>query len=377
MDFNPVILAIPIYFGSILLELIYEWVTGKWTYRLADSLSNISTGIVQQMLELFGKLITIGIYAWVFEHWAFFALPDAWWSFILMFVGVDFFYYWFHRKAHEVNIIWGGHVVHHQSEEYNLSVALRQSATSFLWSFPFYLPLAILGFSPQLFVLAIGFNLIYQFFIHTEHIKKLPGWIEYVFNTPSHHRVHHARDEKYLDKNYAGVFIIWDRMFGTFKKEEEHPHYGITTPLRSWNPVYANLIHYYNVARLALRSRSWQDVKQAFAASPNVMSKLVSSGNTVVDASTKYSTYASKSTQVYVFVQFLLLLGVTAYFLLSLQSFKGLWLAIGALYITLSTVTLTWLLTYIKKWVITLEIIRLIGFLVILYLFLAGDFNLF
>ena len=163
-----------------------------------------------------------------------------WVAAIGLLFGVDFCFYWFHRIAHEYAAPWATHVVHHQSEEYNLAVALRQSAFEGCFAWVFYLPLAVIGFPPIWYVSMKAINLLYQFWIHTEAIDRL-GPLEWVMNTPSHHRVHHARNPKYLDKNYAGMFIIWDRMFGTFQPEEEQPVYGITKPLQSWNPLWANL----------------------------------------------------------------------------------------------------------------------------------------
>ena len=154
----------------------------------------------------------------------------------MLFLGVDCAYYWFHRIAHEYNAPWAGHVVHHSSEDYNLAVALRQGTFQGLFSWVFYLPLALLGFPPAWFAAMTSFDLLYQFWIHTRAIGKL-GPLEWVLNTPSHHRVHHARNPKYLDKNYAGTLIIWDRMFGTFQAEEEEPVYGLTKPLEQLEPA--------------------------------------------------------------------------------------------------------------------------------------------
>jgi len=172
-------------------------------------------------------------------------------AWIVCFLGVDFCYYWFHRKSHEMNALWAAHVVHHQSEEYNLSVALRQSSLQAGFSWVFYLPLALLGFPPVMFATLVAFNTLYQFWIHTRAIGRL-GPLEWVFNTPSHHRVHHARNPEYIDRNHGGTLIVWDRLFGTFRREEQEPVYGITRPLASWNPLWANL-HYWCELREKLR----------------------------------------------------------------------------------------------------------------------------
>ena len=181
-----------------------------------------------------------------------------WLAAIVLFLGVDCAYYWFHRIAHEYNAPWAGHVVHHSSEDYNLAVALRQGTFQGVFSWVFYLPLALLGYPPAWFAAMSSFDTLYQFWIHTRLIGKL-GPLEWVLNTPSHHRVHHGRNPKYLDKNYAGTLIIWDRMFGTFQAEEEEPVYGLTKPLNSWNPLWANLHVWRDLCRDAWLAPRWVD----------------------------------------------------------------------------------------------------------------------
>lgn len=256
---SVVIYAIPIFFTLMGIELLYESISKRKTYRLNDAITNISTGTLQQVSGAFFSVIKVGIYVFIFNHFALFSLSNNWITFSILFILYDLAYYWEHRMAHTISLFWGGHVVHHQSEDFNLSVALRQTSTGFIWGFPFYLPLALLGFDPKIFVLVAGLNLLYQFWIHTEHIDKMYGWFEAIFNTPSHHRVHHGRDPKYIDKNFAGVFIIWDRIFGTFIEEAERPTYGITTPLKSWNPLYANFAHYFDLGKLLRKSQSFSD----------------------------------------------------------------------------------------------------------------------
>lgn len=203
-------------------------------------------------------MLAVGVYEVLFSNFAMFQLERNWLYWTALFFLVDLGYYWAHRMSHEINLFWGGHVVHHQSEEYNLSVALRQSSFQVVWTFFFYLPLAFAGFETTDFLLMSAFNTLYQFWIHTETINRM-GWFELVFNTPSHHRVHHGRDPKYIDKNHAGTLIIWDKMFGTFQEEEERPTYGITKPINSWNGVWANFSHYATMAHELKSIRSWSD----------------------------------------------------------------------------------------------------------------------
>jgi len=252
-------LSIPVFFALIGVEWLYARWKRERLYRLNDSVSDLSTGVLDQVLGVFTKAITVGAYAWVWERFR----VSEWdlssgWTWVLCFLGVDFFYYWFHRVSHESNLPWGAHIVHHSSEEFNLAVALRQGAFQSLWSFPFYLPLAWLGFPPLVFLACSSFDTLYQFWIHTRTIKKL-GPLEWVLNTPSHHRVHHGCDAKYIDRNYAGTLIVWDRMFGSFQPEEEEPDYGITKPLASWNPVWANFHHYADLVRASRRAPSWRE----------------------------------------------------------------------------------------------------------------------
>lgn len=260
MDLNPIVLSIPVFFILIGVELLIERLTHQKLYRLQDAIANLSCGITSQLSGLFLKIFAIGIYQFLFENYALFS-PDRsqWWYWVALILLVDLAYYWAHRMSHEVNLFWGGHVVHHQSEEYNLSVALRQSSLQVIWTFGFSLPIAFLGFKTLDFALISALNTLYQFWIHTEAIGKLPRWIEFIFNTPSHHRVHHGRDPKYIDKNHAGSLIIWDRVFGTFQEEEEKPTYGVTTPLNSWNPVYANFSHYLAMQKDLARIPTWGD----------------------------------------------------------------------------------------------------------------------
>lgn len=246
MNINPIVLSIPIFFLLIGIELVVERLSHRKLYRLPDAIANMSCGITSQLSGLFMRLLGIGIYELLFATVALFDVKanlPGWAYWLSLFLLVDFAYYWAHRMSHEINLFWGGHVVHHQSEDYNLSVALRQSSFQVVWTFAFSLPIAVIGYNTYDFALVSALNTLYQFWIHTETINKL-GWFEYVFNTPSHHRVHHGRDPKYIDKNHAGSLIIWDRMFGTFQAEEEKPTYGITKPINSWNAVWANFSHY-------------------------------------------------------------------------------------------------------------------------------------
>lgn len=258
---NYVLYAIPFFFLLIALELVVDHWRGVRTYRLADAINSISAGLLSQALGLLTKALGILVYAVAFEQLALFRLDaNELWVWLLAFVFYDFCYYWNHRIGHERNVFWASHVVHHQSEEYNLSTALRQTSTGFLLSWVFYLPMALAGVPPLVFLTVAALNLLYQFWVHTRHIPKL-GWFEWFFVSPSNHRVHHAQNPVYMDRNYGGVFIVWDRLFGTFQEEldEEPVIFGVTTPLASWNPLWANVQFYVQLWRDAVRAGSWWD----------------------------------------------------------------------------------------------------------------------
>jgi len=249
MDY--IISAIPVFLLLMGMELVFSVARRKHFYRGQDTLANLSCGILSELFAALIKGTFLLGYATLYENVAPFHLSThsafAW---TFAFFGVDIAYYWAHRASHRIEAAWAAHSVHHQSEEYNFSVALRQSSFQPLFTWIFFLPLAVLGLPPSLYVLSYSLNLLYQFWIHTRFIGSL-GPLEWALNTPSHHRVHHGRNPKYLDKNYAGVLIIWDRFFGTFQPEEEEPLYGVTKPLGSWNPIWANFQVWVDTARRA------------------------------------------------------------------------------------------------------------------------------
>ena len=358
------VLAIPMYFSLMAIELVYEALTKKRTYRLSDAITNISTGTLQQTTGVFFEIIKVGIYAAVYQQFAFYHLPSTALTFIAIFILYDLAYYWEHRMAHTVSLFWGGHVVHHQSEDYNLSVALRQTSTGFIWGFPFYLPLALMGFEPKLFLLVGGLNLLYQFWIHTEHIDKLPRWFEYIFNTPSHHRVHHGRNPKYIDKNYAGVFIIWDRLFGTFKLEEERPTYGVTVPLRSWNPLHANFSHYGDLLKTVRQTRSVSDTFKVLFNKPGWQPDYLGGQLHPTEPSTDYQKYnptVLPAQSWYVLAHFLLLLILVPIFFF-IQKDLPLPMRIGyAVWVMMTTLTFGFVFEKTGWWLKVFEIVRLIA----------------
>jgi alkylglycerol monooxygenase len=240
MAINPIGAAVPFFLLLIGIEYVHLRRKGA-TYRINDAITDMSCGLGDQVIAIFVKSLVLIPYTALEKHAGYFEFAtDSPMTWIFGFLAVDLAYYTYHRFSHRVNFGWAIHVVHHQSEAYNLSVALRQPWVSQAYGWVFYLPLALLGLPLEVYATAYAFNLLYQFWIHTETIDRL-GPIEWFFNTPSHHRVHHGTNPEYIDKNYAGMLIIWDRMFGTFQLEGERPLYGTLKPLRSWNAVWANV----------------------------------------------------------------------------------------------------------------------------------------
>lgn len=252
-----ILYAVPGFLILILVELVAEKIRGTDYYRVNDSITSLATGVLSQLMKVVYLMIPFAAYIVVYENYAVFSLGESPLTYAIAFVLYDFCYYWNHRLGHEMNLLWAAHVIHHSSEEYNLTTALRQTSSSVL-SFVFYLPLAILGFDPLIVVTVGALNLIYQYWVHTRHIGKL-GWVENFFITPSNHRVHHAQNGVYIDRNYGGVFIIWDRLFNSFQEEldDEPVVFGIRGAVASWNPVWINFQVYSQLAHDCWHTRNW------------------------------------------------------------------------------------------------------------------------
>lgn len=369
MKVDYIALSVPVFFILIGIELAWSFYKKLNYYRFNDSISNLSLGIGQQLTGIFMKTALFFGYKYIFEHWRLFELPQSIWIWMILFIGVDFFYYWFHRMSHQVNALWAAHIVHHQSEEYNLTVALRQSWFQGWFSWVFYLPLAFVGFDPLMFLTLSSFNTLYQFWIHTRAIKSL-GPLEWILNTPSHHRVHHGSNPKYIDKNHAGTLIIWDRIFGTFQKEEEEVYYGITSPLASWNPVWANVHYWDELWRTARQSPRWRDKINVFIKPPGWFPAHLGGFKTAPEIDPlqykKYDPQYHQQLTGYVIVQFLVGLIAGSAILFLNNSIPVPALISGTVFVILTLLTCGALLEE-KKWQVKFEYARLIlGILIVL-----------
>jgi len=253
---NLIHYAIPFFVATVILEIILTVKVKMKEYEYKDATTSIAMGLGNVLVGLIGKTFVLAIFYLVYNTFHLFDIPFIWWSWILVLFAEDLTYYWFHRISHENRFFWASHIVHHFSQKYNLSTALRQTCTGTFTSFVFLIPLVLVGFHPVMILFQMSISLLYQYWIHTELIDKLPKWFEFIFNTPSHHRVHHATNPQYLDRNHAGIFIIWDRIFGTFEPEVEKPVYGLTTSIHTFNPLKVAFLEWFDLFKDVFTSKT-------------------------------------------------------------------------------------------------------------------------
>jgi alkylglycerol monooxygenase len=265
---NLIALAVPFFLLALLLELAVDRWRRTGYYRSNDAINSLSAGILSETTGYFTKIVQYTIWGLVLSNFALFDIQRSWFDasasgialWVLAAVLWDFCYYWKHRLGHEISILWAAHSVHHQSEEYNLSTALRQTSSGFIFGWIFYVPLFLIGIPADVLITVAAVNLIYQFWVHTQQIRRL-GVLDRIFITPSNHRVHHAQNASYIDKNYGGIFVLWDRLFGTFAEEadKEPVIFGVRKPLANWNPIWANFQVYDYLLFDAKNTQRWQD----------------------------------------------------------------------------------------------------------------------
>jgi sterol desaturase/sphingolipid hydroxylase (fatty acid hydroxylase superfamily) len=255
------VFVMPIFLILILLEKLYGHYKGENTAPNMDSISSVSSGMVNSVKDVLGLSITLISYDWIASKIAVFHLDATIMAYIIGFIAIDFYGYWSHRLSHQINFLWNKHAIHHSSEEFNLACALRQPVSSFVNLFTFLLiPAALLGVPSKVIAITLPIHLFLQFWYHTKHIKKI-GFLENILVSPSHHRVHHAINPEYMDKNHSQIFIIWDKLFGTFQEELEAvpPVFGITRPAKTWNPIRINFQHLWLLITDAWRAENWKD----------------------------------------------------------------------------------------------------------------------
>lgn len=324
MQLSPsqvIVLATPVFFLLIGVEYAWGRLRRRDTYRLNDAINSISLGMLSQVSAVLTRLFRVGIYTAVFS-WVSLWHADAFWTsplgWILALVFYDFCYYWLHRAGHEMAVFWAAHVVHHQSQDYNLSTALRQTSSGALLGWIFYLPMAIAGVPPKVFAVVALIDLLYQFWVHTEHVGKL-GWFDRWFCSPSNHRVHHAVNDNYLDRNYGGILVVWDRMFGSFREEDEKCVYGTRAPLESWDPLWSNFEVYWALAKDSWHARSWADKVRVWIKPPGWrpadVAERFPKAPFSMERVTRYHPPMTRGTAWFAALQFVALLGGATLFL--------------------------------------------------------------
>jgi alkylglycerol monooxygenase len=309
---NPIAIAVPFFFALIGVEMLWAKKKKVRVYRFVDAITDLSCGIVSQIETALVGATILGFYIFVYQH-RLITIGPAWAQWLVAFFTVDFVYYWWHRASHEVNFMWAAHVVHHQSEDYNLAVALRQAVLTSWTIIPFHLPLALVGVPPVVFVTTYALSTLYQFWIHTELMPKVGGVADKILNLPHHHRVHHAINPRYLDKNYAATLIVWDRLFRTYEDETDACVFGITKPLGSFNPLWAQIHYFWDMADYWKKSRGLEKLKAIFASpawKPN--GYVLPPARDLSKASyAKFSVYASTFTKRYVLAQYVVVATAT------------------------------------------------------------------
>ena len=328
-----IVFATPVFLLLIALEFFWSRrvsarTAGQQPYRLNDAINSISLGIISQLSGVLTKLLTVGIYATVFGAVAIYPNLEfwtTWYGWVIALLFYDLCYYWLHRAGHVVALFWAAHVVHHQSQHYNLSTALRQTSSGALFGWMFYVPMAVAGVPPLVFGIVALVDLLYQFWVHTEQIGKL-GWFDRVFCSPSNHRVHHAVNDRYLDRNYGGLLVVWDRMFGSFQEEldAEPCVYGTRGALNSWDPVWANLEVYWALAKDSWATRNWADKVRIWFMppgwQPDDLKRTQPKPAFRLDSVTTYDPPLTVAQQWFATLQFVLSIGAVSWFLWNADS---------------------------------------------------------
>ena len=372
--------AVPVFFLMIGIEFIFGVIKGTNNYRLNDSIAAISLGLISRLPPLLNLGIQGVVWTYVATNLNMSLMPkDSWVTWVIAFLFYDLCYYWMHRMSHEVKVLWASHVVHHQGEEFNLSTALRQTSSGWLWKWIFYIPMFMVGIPGEVFFTVAAINLLYQFWVHTEHIKTL-GALELIFITPSNHRIHHAQNPEYIDANYGGVFIIWDRIFGTYipERDDLKPIYGTVKPLRSWNPIWSNLEIYHQMIRDTIHTKTLKNkIKVWFSSTrwrpEDVYEKFPHVTNDLEDFE-KYDPDANRTTKFFTAVQFIINSSISTIIIFTIADQSYLQSCMLAIMLVASTTLVTSIIEN-KKWGYQSELARSI-FTILLFAFEIFDPNL-
>ena len=373
-DSSPLITyAIPFFMLLVGIEFVYGLIKKENNYRINDALASMSLGLISRFVPLLGLGFQYVVYTYVAEEFNLSLLNSTeTWVWVTAFFMYDLCYYWMHRLHHEIKVFWATHVVHHHGEEFNLSTAMRQTSTGFLWKWIFFLPMFLVGIPPNVFVTVAGINLIYQFWVHTEHIGKL-GVLEYIFITPSNHRIHHAQNDDYLDANYGGVFIIWDRIFGTYidERDDLKPVYGTVKPLKTFNPLWANIEVFYQMVLDSYHTKKWKDKIRVWFSPPawrpdDVKDRYPVDKNDLNNFE-KYDPEITKTEKIFAFFQFTMINGLTILMLFNVDKFSYQEMAGVAILVSTLAISNALLLDG-KRYANNIEVVRACAVLVFVYL---------
>ncbi|WP_316799384.1 sterol desaturase family protein [Pedobacter frigidisoli] len=359
MTINYLAFAIPAFFIFVYIEFkIAKYKNRSGIFKYESSVANFSVGIAERLLNLFIAASFYEVYRWVYNEYALLDISNKWYMWILLLLTTDFVWYWYHRLGHEINFLWAAHIVHHQSEEFNLTAAARITTIQAIFRNVFWCVLPLIGFHPNMIITILLVHGAYSFFTHTQLIGKL-GWLENIFITPSLHGVHHASNEQYLDKNYGDVFVFWDKLFGTFQQEEEKPSYGLTHPIKSYSFLWQHFHYYLEIAEAYRRGKGIKEKWNAVFGSPALMDQNIRPVLERRFAQNKQNKSGKIRFKIYLNIQ---LIGVVALLTLLTALFGSIGPAdrIAALLFALLTLINIGALLEQRKWIYYLEFIRIV-----------------
>jgi len=378
-------IAIPLFISLILLEIFYaKYLDKTYVIRSMDTLSSLCSGLTNVIRDVLGLTIIILSYDFMVNNLALFKINTTWLTYLIAFIGIDFAGYWVHRINHSINYFWNHHIIHHSSEEFNLACALRQSISNFFsLTFIFLIPTAILGVSSEVITFLAPLHLFAQYWYHTRLIGKL-GFLENIIVTPSHHRVHHAINKEYLDKNLSQIFIIWDKLFGTFQEELDDvpPVYGVKRPVRSWNPIYINFVHLFLLIKDAWRTNNWLDKFRIWFMPTGWRPKDVEKifPVEIIDSTNDYEKYypnLSNNLQIWSWVQYVIVSFFMMYFINHLHLITFMEGVFYSLFLFIFIYSLTSLMDR-DSYALFFEVIKsILGFFIIIFFgdwFLISDY---